>query len=247
MKEHTDVAYNAIGARFEAFANSASQRAVEVETFLSIAGDVSGARVLDLACGYGYFGRRLLGQGAASVLGVDISAEMIRLAREESSRAGDAIQFEVADVGTMGKMGEFDVVSAAWLFNNARSREELEGMFAAVASNLRPGGRLVAYTVSPDFRLAKGNFTPYGVHVLDEVAVGDAVRSHAQFVTDPPSDFTFYRWGEEAYREAMLKAGLSQMRWHKPIIKDAYRDQFAPSYWDAFEFNCLQTGLSCVR
>ena len=38
---------------------------------------IADKRVLDLACGSGHFSRRLLKWGAGSVLGVDISSEMI--------------------------------------------------------------------------------------------------------------------------------------------------------------------------
>ena len=41
-------------------------------------------------------------------------------------------------------------------------------MFSAVARNLDRNGRLVAYTVEPDFELSKGNFRHYGVNILSE-------------------------------------------------------------------------------
>ncbi|WP_260417954.1 class I SAM-dependent methyltransferase [Pseudomonas cichorii] len=149
-------AYDSIGERFEAFTDSASQRSVETQTFFHMMRDVKGKSVLDLACGFGFFGRELYRQGASKVVGVDISSSMIELARKESERNNEAIEYLVSNVADMGTLPQapFDRVSAAWLFNYAQSIDELETMFAVVAKNLKPGGRLIAYTVDPGFQLA---------------------------------------------------------------------------------------------
>ncbi|MBP5133963.1 class I SAM-dependent methyltransferase, partial [Pseudomonas protegens] len=66
--------YDSIGERFEDFTDTASQRSVETETFFHMVGAIQGKSVLDLACGFGYFGRELSHQGASKVVGVDISS-----------------------------------------------------------------------------------------------------------------------------------------------------------------------------
>ena len=93
--------YDSIGGLFENFTDTAAQRAVEVRTLMHMAGDVKGQSVLDLACGYGFFGRELLRKGASHVVGVDISEKMIDLAREESRKNGDTIEFHVRNVCNM--------------------------------------------------------------------------------------------------------------------------------------------------
>ena len=239
--------YDAIGARFEEFTDSASQRSVETETFFSMVGDVRGKSVLDLACGYGFFGRELYRRGAKAVVGVDISPSMIQLARDESARNGESIEYHVRNVAEMETLGQFGPITAAWLFNYAQPPAELEKMFAVAARNLRPGGRLVAYTVEPDYRLALGNFTTYGVTVKNEQPHLGGYRCDAEFVTHPPSAFTFYRWGRDVYERAIQRAGFSEWHWQKPIISQQSRSRYPADYWEQFERNCLQTGLVCTR
>ncbi|MDX9680868.1 class I SAM-dependent methyltransferase [Pseudomonas protegens] len=238
--------YDSIGERFEDFTDTASQRSVETETFFHMVGAIQGKSVLDLACGFGYFGRELYHQGASKVVGVDISSSMIKLARKESARNQEAIEYHVANVCDMGVLGHFDRVTAAWLFNYAQSPQELEKMFKVVARNMVPGGKLIAYTVDPGFELQRGNFTKYGVHVLSEEAHAGGFRHHAEFVTQPPSAFTFHRWSRDTYEHAILKAGFSKLQWQKPIISVANRAKHPVGYWDDFERNCLQTGLICT-
>ncbi|WAJ36259.1 class I SAM-dependent methyltransferase [Pseudomonas sp. GOM7] len=237
--------YDSIGGLFENFTDTAAQRAVEVRTLMHMAGDVKGQSVLDLACGYGFFGRELLRKGASRVVGVDISEKMIDLAREESRKNGDTIEFHVRNVCNMESFGKFDMVMAAWLFNYAESLDDMKKMFKAVANNLKPSGRLVAYTVEPDFQLAKGNFTNYGVNVLTEEPWAEGFRHQAEFVTTPPSPFTFFRWSREDYEAAMADAGLREVHWQKPMLLDSDIKRYTPGFWDIFQENCLQTGLTC--
>ncbi|MCU1718138.1 class I SAM-dependent methyltransferase [Pseudomonas sp. 5P_3.1_Bac2] len=243
MKKEAD--YDTIGGLFENFTDTAAQRAVEIRTLMHMAGDVEGLHVLDLACGYGFFGRELLKKGAASVVGVDISAKMIELAQEESRKQGDNIEFHVRNVCELESLGQFDMVMAAWLFNYAESLSDLQKMFQAVARNLKPGGRLVAYTVEPDFQLSQGNFTTYGVHVRTEEPWQGGFRHQAEFVTTPPSPFTFFRWSRQDYEQAIAAAGLSQVHWQKPLLLESDIKRYTPGFWDTFQNNCLQTGLNC--
>jgi len=76
-------AYDAIGKSFGEFTDTAAQRAVEIRTMMHMAGDVRGLRVLDLACGYGFFGRELLAVSSAAPVVVrraDIAAATSRAA-----------------------------------------------------------------------------------------------------------------------------------------------------------------------
>src|SRR5262245_6598559 len=70
---------------------------LEVYTFLQLVGDLSGKAVLDLACGEGFYSRILKRHGAARVVGVDLSARMIELARAEEAREPLGIEYRVGD------------------------------------------------------------------------------------------------------------------------------------------------------
>src|SRR3989344_7618591 len=65
-----------------------------------------GKRIIDIACGQGFFSREYA-KGGADVLGVDISPELIERAREHKTQSA---RFEVASASRMEKAetGEFD-------------------------------------------------------------------------------------------------------------------------------------------
>jgi ubiquinone/menaquinone biosynthesis C-methylase UbiE len=68
-----------------------------VPAVLDLAGEVAGQRVCDLACGQGYVSRRLAARGA-SVVGVDVSTELVERAREYERDQPLGIDYRVVDV-----------------------------------------------------------------------------------------------------------------------------------------------------
>ena len=55
---------------------------LEEPSVLKRLGNIDGLRCLDLACGFGYWSLFLIRNGAAKVVGVDISEEMVKAARQ---------------------------------------------------------------------------------------------------------------------------------------------------------------------
>ena len=105
----------------------------------SLLGEVRGEDVLDLGCGSGGFGVELLAAGAASYLGVDGSANMVALAREQlRSTAARVVH---ADLQTWPMpVARFTRVCARLVLHYL---PDLEPVLQRVHGALRPGGRLV--------------------------------------------------------------------------------------------------------
>lgn len=99
-----------------------------------------GKNVLDIACGEGY-GTHLLSTVAASVVGIDISAEVIDHAR---SRYGDKVTFSVGSCTSIPLPdASMDAVVS---FETLEHVAEHEEMLAEVKRVLRPGGILILST-----------------------------------------------------------------------------------------------------
>jgi len=111
---------------------------------LAMVGDVAGKDVLDVGCGSGIHAAALSASGAR-VIGVDLSAGLLELARE---RLGDGISFHRADLALPLPFDDesFDVVLASLVLHYLR---DWEAPLAELHRVLRPGGRLVASTHHP--------------------------------------------------------------------------------------------------
>jgi len=112
--------------------------------------DVTARRVADLGCGFGWSARWFREQGAASVLGFDLSQNMIARARTDTDDAG--IEYHIADLETLElPKAAFDLVYSALTFHYVRDFGRLIRMIHAA---LAPGGDLVFTIEHPIFMAA---------------------------------------------------------------------------------------------
>nr|VFK22399.1 MAG: Methyltransferase domain-containing protein [Candidatus Kentron sp. LPFa]VFK35320.1 MAG: Methyltransferase domain-containing protein [Candidatus Kentron sp. LPFa] len=127
-------------------------------------GDLSGKSILDLACGEGYYTRKLKQREATRVLGVDISEKMIELARQDETKEPLGIEYIIRDARELGEIGKFDMVVAAYLLNYAQTKEQLLEMCQSIYTNLKPGGRFVTLNNNPEQSLSSYSKTEkYGL------------------------------------------------------------------------------------
>ena len=111
----------------------------EWPTLRSMLPDVSGRRVVDLGCGFGWFSRWAEEHGAASVLGVDISTKMLERARSDT--AGGTVDYRRADLDLLDLApGAHDVVFSSLTLHYVR---DLRRLVSVIAGSLTPGGSLV--------------------------------------------------------------------------------------------------------
>lgn len=100
---------------------------------------LAGRSVLDLGCGFGWFCRFVAGEGAAEIVGVDVSERMLARARTETS-AGN-VRYEQADLETYEPAAErFDLIYSSLAFHYL---VDLPAVFGRIARALKPGGRFV--------------------------------------------------------------------------------------------------------
>ena len=142
--------YDAIAGDYQEIAAAVPLREPEWYSLRRWLGDLAGLSVLDLACGDGMGSRLLKRWGAARVVAVDISPEMIRLARQHEEAQPLGVEYRVADAATLGKIGEFDRVTASYFLHYAQDREQLLRMVQTVYDNLEPGQLFVASNANPN-------------------------------------------------------------------------------------------------
>lgn len=101
--------------------------------------DLAGRRIVDLGCGFGWFARHAAAQGAESVLGLDLSENMIARARAETTAA--AVRYEIADLDQLVlPEAAFDFAYSSLAFHYVADFDRLVRTLHAA---LKPGSSFV--------------------------------------------------------------------------------------------------------
>jgi SAM-dependent methyltransferase len=132
-----------------------------------------GMRILDVGCGPGRHSLALARRGY-DVVGVDHSAEFVRLARDAAATDGLSATFEELDVRDLDRPGEFDATICLCQggFGLLGGRDETD-VFGRIAATLCPGGGLAVSAFSAAFavrHLESGEDFDPATGVLHEVA-----------------------------------------------------------------------------
>ncbi len=209
----------------------------EAYTYLKTIGDVQGLKILDLACGEGVYSRYFKQQGAAQVLGVDISPEMIGLAQAAENQNSLGVEYLVADVAELAKIGEFDLVVASYLLNHAPDQPTLLKMLQAIARNLKPNGRTIH--VNNNLHQAPETFDisiPYGFSKTVTLPLVDGSPMEVGFILPDGTKFSVldYYLSPATYETAFVEVGFSPIKWIAPEVSPAGLAELGEDYWRAW-------------
>jgi SAM-dependent methyltransferase len=227
--------YDEIGSRYSEAKTAPWRLHLEAYTLEQVAGDVGGLRVLDLACGDGFYSRRFMRRGARATLGVDVSAEMVALARRAEATEPLGCRYLCSDVTELHLEAPFDLAVAAYLFNYARSRAELVRYCAAAFAGLRPGGRLVGVNdLTDDGVTSVRDFSRHGFCKSGPSPYVEGGAITWEFALPAGRSFavTNYLWKPETYLTALRDAGFRSAEWHPVRVSPEGRSGFPDGFWD---------------
>jgi len=227
--------YDRIGDRYSEAKQQPFRIHLEAYTLERLAGDVRGARVVDFACGDGFYSRRFMRAGAASTLGIDASAEMVALGEQAEAAEPLGCRYRHGDVGDVRALGLFDLAIAAYLLNYARSRAELRRFCDVAYASLRPGGRLLGVN---DFTAdGKTGARAYPAHCFRKIGPDPFVEGAPityEFLLPEGRSFaiTNYYWRPATYLEELRAAGFAATMWHPFEVAPEASRAHPPGFFD---------------
>jgi len=175
---------------------------------------VAGQEAVDFGCGTGRTARLLQSLGFRTI-GLDISAEMVAVARERDPD-GDYRVIADGDFSSVPP-GTVDLVLSAFTFDNIPGRDRKIGLFTGLRRLLGPGGKLVNIVSTPEIYTHEWiTFTTRGLDENWGARCGDVVRIVTTEYSDsrPVEDVL---WPDEDYRSVYGEAGLEVERMEKPL------------------------------
>lgn len=147
-----DTSWNSVAGWYDDMleAGGTYQSDLMLPNVMRLLGLKKGERVLDLACGQGFFSREFFKAGA-SVTGVDLSNNLVALAERQSPKD---IRFVAAPADRLSFLpdGSMDAVACISAIQNIKN---VAGVFAESFRILKKGGRMLLVMNHPAFRIPK--------------------------------------------------------------------------------------------
>lgn len=175
-----------------------------------------GEAILDLGCGQGYFGR-VMAQSGAKVVGVDVGAELVKLAKDQAS-SNETYLVQSAEKLSQLTDAKFDAAICILALQNIKN---LSSAVLEMSRVLKPNGRAVLVLNHPAFRVPSASSWGYEEKANAQYRRIDGYMSEisqsvdmTQGIVDvKKKKFTFsFHHPLQVYFKAFAKAGLSVIR-----------------------------------
>ncbi|MBX3302783.1 MAG: class I SAM-dependent methyltransferase [Nitrospira sp.] len=241
--------YNAIAEQYKQCKEHPWRSRIETYSLLKRLGNLEGRKVLDVACGEGFYTRKIRQCGAGEVVGIDLSEAMIRLALDQESRHPLGITYRIEDARTEGARQEFDLAVSAWLLVYARNQTELSAMCHGLASRLKSGGRFVTFTGNPNlYAFPQADYRKYGF----SITLTDRLREGAPIVwtvylDDSSFEIENYHLPMKAYETAFLEAGFQDFTVHLPEVSPHPQGVDDATFWSDYLAHPPAVLIECVK
>lgn len=228
--------YNEIADKYVEAKQDAWRWMVEEPSFFKALGDVSGLKIIDLACGSGHYTRKVKAKGAAQMVGVDVSEEQIKIAEAEEARNPLGIDYQVADATAEGPQLGYDLAMSAYLLPYTRTIEELDHFCRGIARHVKPGGRFVTVTTNNNiYHYPRGFLEKYNgkLELEDEASLGASIMFVFPVKGGECRIENYYIPNTE-YQAALERAGFKDVKFGDIVLDESRLGEFEPGFWDTF-------------
>ncbi|KAL2434639.1 hypothetical protein ABEF95_005778 [Exophiala dermatitidis] len=230
--------YNEVAAHYEQIYDTPAVRIIW-DSFvreLPLLGDWQDSSLLDLACGTGKGLHEALKLGASTLVGIDISKEMIEECNE------DKFQLHVADCSqSLDHLAglspnSFDYIMDLWLLNYAtEGRSQLLRFWLNINKYLKPTtGTFVGIIQNQETLIPHSmeNFE-YGVKEsgLEKLPTGDGYKMDVEFNTGPKVSFQTYVLDKDVFEKTAQEAGMELVRYVVPDRTSLPSELQNDPYW----------------
>lgn len=240
--ENTRAEWNAMAEAYEQFCSAPDSysTAIEWPCIKTLLPRLRGKAVLDVGCGTGVFTFLLEQYAPSRLVGLDLSDEMLQIARVKAESRRSTAQFIQGDASRLADCvdGPFDLVFSS---TTTHYLPDLSALFAGISRVLAPGGACILSVIHPvysaQYPIEHGDAFPddeeWTVRYLDRRR-----RAYIQPWIEYNDRFEnrlsrSYHHTLEDYTQAILNAGLRIEALREPMPPQAWKAD-NPGRYDSF-------------
>ena len=224
--------WNRMAAAYELFNNAPDSYSYTIEwpCVQALLPDLRGKSVLDVGCGTGIFTFLLESCDPARIVGMDLSEEMLQIARAKKAERKSSAQFVLGDAGRLSDCFDetFDLVFSS---TTTHYLSHLDQLFGGIRQVLREDGTCILSIIHPvysaQYPIEHGNTFPtdeeWTVRYLDQrkrAYIQPWIEYNDQFENQLSRS---YHYTFSDYVNALLRSGLKLQEIREPMPPEAWR------------------------
>lgn len=209
----------AVADGFDAY-DDLPERILGYPTVFDRLGLGDGARiVLDYGCGPGKVALRLAQAYDVDVIGVDISARMLEIARQ--TRTHPRVVHRHIESGRIPYLDDesVDAAMSCYVYINIGDQDAIRAIAAEVYRVLRPGGRYTVLDTNPDTTGVQ-----FSTFRSGEPGVRYAAGQRRKVLLNRPDgevlELSDYHWPRQFYGDVLTGAGFASVSYSAPVLGD---------------------------
>ncbi|MBT4191779.1 MAG: class I SAM-dependent methyltransferase [Candidatus Diapherotrites archaeon] len=242
-----DKQFNKIAKDFSVDISFGKQYGV-IPTILSMVPNVKGS-ILDAGCGRGEITREIAKNSSESIIGVDISKEMIKIAKEAEKTDPLGISYYCKDILKFKPTTKVDYIISVFLLNYAENERDLRKMFTVFSESLTNDGKCFIITINPNLKPSKtllGNRRHINVLGKKVFENGDKIKTEIKKDKKAIS-FIHYYYSKDVYEDAAEKAGFKKIKWVQPIVSSEAIKKFGKKFCEEYLETTSTIGFVCSK
>ena len=146
----------------------------------------------------------------------------------------------------MGK--KFDLITASYLLNYAKTAEDLIQFGKTIAKHLNPNGRFVTINSNPNYKGATDSLFKYGFTRENENYLEGGEIVYRIYQPDGTSiEVVNYHLERPTHEIALKQAGLSNIKWHEVELSPEGKEESGEDYWESILTSQPIVGLTCSK
>ncbi|CDW82993.1 methylase [Stylonychia lemnae] len=208
---------------------------VETPSFMKLVGQLTNEDIIDLACGEGFYTRKMQELTTGKVFGFDYCENFIKMAKWQLNGKGHIEYMHVdCSLPIVDIPQQFDLVTPTFLLQNAVNEERFEQMVKNIWNLCKPGGRVCGLNASPF--LTRENFNKAADYCVTFSTDSDSyfeknATEYAVTYTDLNITLVLYWYSPSHYEKTFEKLGFKNFRW---IELEPFADADSYEYWKTF-------------
>ncbi len=163
---------------------------------------------------------------------IDISYDMIKIAKSIEKKYPLQIDYQVADIKELTQLDKFDFVTAIWFLDYLSTVTDLSKVLEYIYQSLNSGSSFLAYILNPNCNNKEGYYIKYGIRNY-KIILKDGAESKF-IINGTDTLLKAYSWTMPTIESIFKSVGFKKIQWKNDEVSKEGIDKLGIDFWSNY-------------